>query len=344
MSRLDELPPDQRAALSLLLRQRKSYAEVAAMLQIPDRAVHDRAHAALAVLAPRQARGLAPEQREEIGDYLLAQQPAVPERLRTRTLLAGSPAARVWAHALAQELAPLAGGALPEIPAEAPAVAAAAPPPAAAPSPRASPPAPGAPAPAGAALGAARADERLRAAAEQAPNEAAGAGARSGSPNSSRLGGAVLLAVIVIGIIVAIVVATGGSSKKTTSTASTTTAKATGPTVDARIPMHSPSRASHAEAQVDILSEGAKRAFYILAQHLPPTHGFFYALWLYNSVTSHEALSRGPAVGASGRMEGGALLPANAGEFHIILLTRETKPHPTHPGLVVLRGRFTLGG
>ena len=55
MSRLDELPPDQRAALSLLLRQRKSYGEVASMLGIGEQAVHDRAHAALAVLAPRLA-------------------------------------------------------------------------------------------------------------------------------------------------------------------------------------------------------------------------------------------------------------------------------------------------
>ena len=90
MSRLDELPPDQRAALSLLLRQRKSYAEVAALLDIPERAVHDRAQAALAVLAPRQARELTAEQRESIGDYLLGQQPGVAERLATRTSLESS--------------------------------------------------------------------------------------------------------------------------------------------------------------------------------------------------------------------------------------------------------------
>ena len=77
MSRLDELPHDQRAALSLLLRQRKSYSEVASLLGIPEHAVHDRAHAALAVLAPRQARELTPECRHEIGDYLLGQQAAV---------------------------------------------------------------------------------------------------------------------------------------------------------------------------------------------------------------------------------------------------------------------------
>ncbi|HXP28513.1 MAG TPA: sigma factor-like helix-turn-helix DNA-binding protein, partial [Solirubrobacteraceae bacterium] len=58
MSRLDDLPPDQRATLSLLLRSRKSYADVATLLEIPEQAVRDRAHAALAVLAPSQARSL----------------------------------------------------------------------------------------------------------------------------------------------------------------------------------------------------------------------------------------------------------------------------------------------
>ena len=78
MSRLEELPPDQRAALSILLRQRKTYAEVAAMLGIGEQAVHDRAHAALAVLAPQEARGLTPAMRQEIGDYMLSQQPGSP--------------------------------------------------------------------------------------------------------------------------------------------------------------------------------------------------------------------------------------------------------------------------
>src|SRR5207245_182293 len=116
MSRLDDLPPDQRAALSLLLRQGKVYAEVATMLQIGERAVHDRAHAALAVLAPREARELTPERREEIGDYLLGQSGGVARRLRARRLLDDSPAAQAWARAVAGELAPLASGPLPEIP------------------------------------------------------------------------------------------------------------------------------------------------------------------------------------------------------------------------------------
>ncbi|HSZ13813.1 MAG TPA: sigma-70 region 4 domain-containing protein [Solirubrobacteraceae bacterium] len=116
MSRFDELPPDQAAALSLLLNQRKSYAEVAALLGISERAVHDRAHAALAVLAPAQARQLPPDRRLEVGDYLLGQQNGVADGLRVRTFIGSSHAARAWAAALASELAPLAGGNLPEIP------------------------------------------------------------------------------------------------------------------------------------------------------------------------------------------------------------------------------------
>jgi hypothetical protein len=116
MSRVDELPPDQRAALSVLLRQHHTYAEVASMLGIGEQAVHDRAHAALAILAPAKARGLDPEQRADIGDYLLGQQESVGDRLRTRTLLSDSQAASDWAHALAFELEELTDGQLPEIP------------------------------------------------------------------------------------------------------------------------------------------------------------------------------------------------------------------------------------
>src|SRR5437764_13719454 len=116
MSRLDVLPPDQRAALALLLRQESDYAEVARLLRIREQAVHDRAHAALAVLAPREARGLPVERRLEVGDYLLGQRASVAESLRTRSYLDSTPQARAWAPAIADELAPLAAHPLPEIP------------------------------------------------------------------------------------------------------------------------------------------------------------------------------------------------------------------------------------
>lgn len=325
MSRLDELPPDQRAALSLLLRQRKSYAEVALLLGIAERAVHDRAHAALAVLAPRQARELAPERREEVGDYLLGQA-GVAERLRTRTYLAGSEQARAWAQAINGELAPLAGSELPEIPAPsagAPQGGMAAPPVAAAANGQGIDPRP-------------------------VPVSAlAGSGSSTPAPPSSRLGGALLLAAIVVAVVVAVILISsggGGSHKKiTTSATSSTAASKTGPTETKQITLHSPSPNSRTVGVVDVLVEGSTRGFYIDAEHLPASRGFFYAIWLYNSHTSAEPLSKAPAVGSTHKLTGRALLPSNAGEFKEILLTRETDSHPTHPGHVVLRGAFSLG-
>ena len=171
---------------------------------------------------------------------------------------------------------------------------------------------------------------------------------------SSRLGGALLLAAIVAAVIVAVILITGGhsssqnraasspraagSSSAGTSSASTT-AKAT---EDRRITLTSNNSGSKAIGVAQVLSEGSKYAFFLAAEHLPPSKGFFYAVWLYNSATSYEPLSRSPAVGSNGRLQGGALLPANAGNFHTMLLTRETSTTPTHPGPIVLSGTFAL--
>jgi hypothetical protein len=328
MSRLDDLPPDQRATLSLLLRRHKSYAEVATMLDIQERAVHDRAHAALGVLAARQARELSAERREEVGDYLLGQRSGVAERLATRTFLEGSPEARAWASALAAELEPLAGEPLPEIPARSSATAKA-------------PSTPSA------------GEERARA----TPRS------RSASP-SSRRGGALLLgAIVVIVIVVVVLVSSGGgsASKSSTSAASETGTASTGTTStagtsstsakgtqtakakeDKRITLSSPEASSKSAGVAEVLSEGDQYAFYLAAQHLPASKGFFYAVWLYNSPSSFEALSRAPSVGSNGNLQGGALLPKDAGKYDTMLLTKETASRPTSPGTIVLRGSFAL--
>jgi hypothetical protein len=321
MTRFDELPPDQRAALSLLLRQRKSYAELAALLGISERAVHDRAHAALAVLAPRQARAVASERRGEIGDYLLGQQPGVADRLATRTLLGSSEAARAWASELAGELPPPESEALADIP---PATGGNGPSPDGA---DAQPPRP--------------------------PAGSSGSG-RAASLPSSRLGGALLLAAIVAGIVVAVILLSGGggshskgavaSSTSSTSSSSKANAGKGGPKVDKRLTLKSPESGNKAIAAVEILSEGDKRAFYIAAEHLAPSKGFYYAIWLYNSPTSSEPLTKSPTVGSNGKVAGGALLPSNAGSYHEMLVTRETGARPTSPGTVVLQGPFSLGG
>ena len=181
----------------------------------------------------------------------------------------------------------------------------------------------------------------------------------------SRLGGALLLAAIAAAVIVAVVLIAGGGSgshpgagsASTGAPASSSAASSTGngstapkgsgttsgPTEDARLTLTSPDPASKAVGVVEILSEGGKRAFYLAAEHLPPSNGFFYAVWLYNSPTSHLALSKSPPVGSNGPLQGGALLPANAGEYHTMMLTRETNDRPSHPGPIVLSGAFSLG-
>jgi hypothetical protein len=171
---------------------------------------------------------------------------------------------------------------------------------------------------------------------------------------SSRLGGALLLAAIVAAVTVAVILITGGhgaSQKRAASSApavgssipgtsgASTAAKAT---EDRRITLTSSDPASKAIGVAEVLSEGSKYAFYLAAEHLPPSTGFFYAVWLYNSPGSHEPLSRSPAVGSNGRLQGGALLPSNAANFHTMLLTRETSTTPTHPGPIVLSGAFAL--
>ena len=331
MSRLDELPPDQRAALSLLVRQHKSYAEVASMLGIAEHAVHDRAHVAIAVLAPSQARALTPQNRQEITDYILGQQPTVGERLRTRTLLGSSEPAHAWAQELAAQLAPL-GAELPDIP------------PAQSQQPSTSPPQRLQD------LSAAAAASRASAASAGGANGGGSAGGSNGSPagsppRSSRLGGAILLAAIVVVAVVAVVLLSGGGKKSSTTKTSSSAATKTEPAVENQITLKPPAGAKSASiGEVEVIADKGKQAFLIEAQHIPESKGFYYALWLYNSPTSALALSKSPSIGSTHRLAGGSLLPTNAAEFHEILLTKETTAHPTHPGRVVLRGAFSLTG
>lgn len=302
MSRLDDLPPDQRAVLSLLVRQGKSHAEIADMLGIPQQAVRDRARAALDALAG--------ESNEEASG------------------------------AAQQRQGPISAGRAPRSSAESPS----------------SPP------PAASAAASAPASART-------PNTGS---SFSASLPSSRRGGALLLtALVVIVVVVVILITTGGGSNKTSSTQASTTTPATtpattapsetktsgaattsstakqgaSPTVDKQIALTSPEPNSKTVGLVEVVSEGSKHAIYLAAEHLPPPPtGSFYAVWLSNSPTSSTPLGKTPTVGSDGRLQAGTLLPANAGDYQKILLTRETSSKAAQPGPTVLSGAFSLGG
>ncbi len=114
MPSVEELPADQRAVLSLLLAQAKSYAEIAATLDLSPTAVSERAYAALSTLAEPE-KAPSGKRRAEISDYLLGQQNGDAAN-KTKRALARSASDRAWARAVAAPLAEIAGDALPVIP------------------------------------------------------------------------------------------------------------------------------------------------------------------------------------------------------------------------------------
>jgi hypothetical protein len=379
VSRLEDLPPDLHAVLSLVLCRQKGYLQVAGMVGIEERAVHDRAHAALAMLAPRQARELSAAQRELVGEYVLGQDDPA-SRGETRAHLESDAPARAWAQALVAELAPLASRPLPEIPAgsasaplpEIPTTSAAAPtiaraqpgatPPAG--EPETAPPTPSSTQPLVEPPPASPAAERE----PQAGTEAA---------RSSRRGGMIVLGVTAAVVIAAVVLIVGvggsGSSRpsstaaasstpattstpaasSTPATSSTSTSSTTGstksktaagePRIDATIPLTSPNPADKALGIVEVISRGSVRAFLVVAEHLPPTSGFRYAAWLYNSPTDALLLGSGPKVGSNGILKAAGGLPTNASRYGTIVLTEEHSEKPTQPGPIVLSGTFKVG-
>lgn len=324
MTTIEELPPDQRAALSLLLRQRKRHDEVAGALGVSPAAVHDRAHAALAVLAPSHARRLDAATRERIGEYLLGQQDD-EEAAATRETLASSPPAREWAKALATELTKLAAGPLPEIPEE---------------------------------QAAARSGQQAAA----GPGEHAPASPLADRLPISRRGGAIVLAGIAAAAIAAIVIAltgggSGGSSGQqaashSSATGGTTSAGAHGSTgkakaiVEKTATLGTPAGGGAAKGHAEIGAKEGNHAIVVEATGLAPTHGFSYVVWLLDRKGEAVPLGSTPPVNSSGVLAAGLGLPVPSSvisEIASVEITRETSKHPAKPGAVVLRGPFVSG-
>ncbi len=173
----------------------------------------------------------------------------------------------------------------------------------------------------------------------------------------SRRAGALLLGAIVVVIVVVAVLVSSGSGKGSpptttppstttattgTGTSSTSTTSSAKPKLDSTIRLSSPEPSTNAAGVAYVLSDGSRRAFYVTAQGLPPSSGFFYAVWLFNSPSDAEPLGRASSVSSNGRMEGGNPLPSNAGDYAKFIVTRETSTHPKEPGPTVLSGAFTL--
>src|SRR3954464_13164413 len=89
----DRLAPDQRDAVELVLRQGRSYGELAELLGMPEDTIRVRARGGLAGLRPDL---VPPPRAGEIADWLLGQQ-SEAHGARTRALLLADPEAHAWA-------------------------------------------------------------------------------------------------------------------------------------------------------------------------------------------------------------------------------------------------------
>jgi hypothetical protein len=171
------------------------------------------------------------------------------------------------------------------------------------------------------------------------------------------LGGALLLGGILVAVVVAVILLTNGGDKSSgrgASTSASTSTSTTGthttststssakPKLDKKISLEAVEPSLKATGEAYVLSQGKRRAFYVTAHGLPPSQGFFYAVWLYNSPSSSAPLGRSPTVGSDGKLEGGGPLPSNARDYAKMIVSRETSTHATRPTQIVLSGDFAL--
>jgi hypothetical protein len=309
MARFDDLPADQKAVLQLVLRQGRTYGEIGGLLKISDAAVQNRALTALAAIGPDRVAGLDEDAQDDIGDYLLGQQPA-SERAATRELLEGSQPARDWARGLATELrsAGVAGeDSLPEIPSDP-----------------------------------AEVDEAFDAL-------HARRAARADQARSSRLGGILIIVAVLLVVVGGVLVLTGviggddDKDGKTASTPTQTSTAATTASVEQQINLTPPSGASKPLGVANLVSQDGQRALAVVGQDLPASG--HYVLWV-RAGSKSKFLGFFPVVTGSGadkgRLQGLVAAPSDLASYNEMLVTRERSSTPKQPSTIVLKG--SIGG
>jgi Sigma-70, region 4 len=299
MSPLRSLAPDQRAVLELLLRQGRTYEELSEMLGLAEAGVRDRAHAALAALAPERVAPVGED--GAVADWILGQQDD-EEAGRTAESVARMPAWHAWASEVTDRLSEVEGAEIPELPepeADAPAER----PPATKKGPAAKRPRPVRDNAAGAQKARARADAtaskgrprpvRERAAkpataAKPAPVAAEPAAATSGGGGlalrSSRLGGALVIGalVLIVGAFLVWFLTRGDDSgKENASSGAKATATATAtPRVVNEITLKGVGNKSQGLMRVFQREQDGKLVFALAADNVPKNKAQeVYAVW-----------------------------------------------------------------
>lgn len=116
MPTFDQLPPEQRAIIELVVQRGRSYEDLSDALAISTERVRELAVDALVELSPRSANRVDEDRRPQVADYVLGQQSSA-EAAATRTFLKRSEPGRMWILSLMDSLEHMyEDGKVPEIP------------------------------------------------------------------------------------------------------------------------------------------------------------------------------------------------------------------------------------
>jgi hypothetical protein len=310
MAGLDSLNDLQRATLQLLLKQGKSYDEIAALLKTDPGAIQSRAHEAVGALVPAKP-DIGEDRRREIADYLLGQQSA-SRRAATREYLEDSADGRHWARAVAGALRPIAGDGLPEIPAEP-----------------------------------AEVDQAFEALDKRAARRQEVQ--RSSQLGTKILFGALGLLIAIVLVLVLGVFNNDDPAKPkipTVTRAANTTPKEQPRVVlqgALRPPSGSSSKASGETAIINYKNANQFKLLIAANKMTPAPQGAAYGVWLYNSPSQKLFIGFPKAtVNDKGKLEVVADLVPQTPTYGQVLVTLERVEKPTTPGKVVLRAKISL--
>jgi hypothetical protein len=306
MATFDQLSPEKRAIVELVLQQGKTYPELAEMLGMPEPRVRELARDALVELAPVSVRGVEEDWRGQLADYVLGQQSG-PEATATKGHLRRSEAARSWARSLLDSLEQLyANGSVPAIPD-------------------------------GERGGrSARRASAAPAAAASAPRGDEGGGLATGDPVMRRriLAGAAAAVVLLLVLLVwPVGLLTGGDDDDAGSSGGDNEPAA-------QTGNQGQQAASGQPAGIAIVvDQGGKRQILVQAAALPPSgQDEGYYVWLYNSPSDAKSLG-GQVTDQQGNYQAIGAFPADYSKYKFIDVTRQpVGRNPKHSGESVLRG------
>jgi hypothetical protein len=309
MATFDQLSPEKRAIVELVLQQGKTYPELADMLGMPESRVRELARDALVELAPVSVRGVEEDWRGQLADYVLGQQSG-PEATATKGHLRRSEPARSWARSLLDSLEQLyVNGSVPAIPegergraAKRSAVAA----------PRAEPSGPGL----------------------QRSSFGAGFFGALGTMGGLVAAAAVLLLLLAV-LVWPVGLLTGGDDDAASSDSGENQAAAQTGGQGQQVASGQPAGIAI------VVDQGGKKQLLVQAANLAPSgQNEGYYVWLYNSPSDAKSLG-GQVTDRQGNYQAIGAFPADYAKYRFIDVTRQpvgSDPNVKHTGESVLRG------